>query len=87
MAVAHDKQLEVVPARTAAPMPSSELSNALNPYIVQTRSRSSGSSYSTHLQPVVQPSQQHVPHRSELELAITEPPPPRFEPLILVLDI
>lgn len=57
-------------------MTSSELSNALNPYVVQTRSRSLNNQYQNHLQPVVQPPQQHVPHRSELELAISEPAPP-----------
>ena len=59
-------------------MSSSELSNALNPYVVQTRSRSlNNNAYQSHLQPVVQPPQQHVPHRSELELAIAEPAPPQ----------
>jgi len=63
-------------SRWCMPMSSSELSNALNPYVVQTRSRSSNPSYSPALHPVVQPPQQYVPHRSELELAISEPPPP-----------
>lgn len=64
------------PDRTAGlfePM-SSELSDALNPYYTQPRSsRPSSVHYSQHLQPVIQPSQQYVPHRSELEMAISEP--------------
>ncbi|KAJ3739527.1 hypothetical protein DFH05DRAFT_1513690 [Lentinula detonsa] len=62
-------------------MGSSELSDALNPYFTQPRnSRSSNFKYSDNLQPVIQPSQQYAPHRSELELAISEPlspPAPR----------
>ncbi|KAJ6628778.1 hypothetical protein B0H10DRAFT_1777225 [Mycena sp. CBHHK59/15] len=54
-------------------MPSSELSDALNPYIAQARPRhSTGSAYST---PALQPAQPYIPHRSELELAISEPAP------------
>ncbi|KAE9410188.1 hypothetical protein BT96DRAFT_913015 [Gymnopus androsaceus JB14] len=53
---------------------SSELSDALNPYFTQPRnSRPSSVHYPQQLQPVIQPSQQYVPHRSELEMAISEP--------------
>ncbi|EGN93014.1 hypothetical protein SERLA73DRAFT_190145 [Serpula lacrymans var. lacrymans S7.3] len=63
-------------------MPTSELSDALNPHVVQTRSRPSNASplYSDSLQPVIQRPQQYVPHRSELELAISEPPPQAAAP-------
>ncbi|KII95249.1 hypothetical protein PLICRDRAFT_34090 [Plicaturopsis crispa FD-325 SS-3] len=57
----------------------SELSNALNPNI-HTRPRPSQTSYTAPLQPVIQRPQEYVPHRSELELAISPPqphPPPR----------
>ncbi|KAF5359017.1 hypothetical protein D9758_004736 [Tetrapyrgos nigripes] len=54
-------------------MGSSELSDALNPNLSQ-RSRNSAT-YSPQFQAVVQTPQQHyAPHRSELELAIAEPP-------------
>jgi hypothetical protein len=58
-------------------MPTSELSDALNPY---ARHRQNVHEYSPQIQhilyqPVVQPVQQHVPHVSELEMAITEPVP------------
>ncbi|KAF9076805.1 hypothetical protein BDP27DRAFT_1413953 [Rhodocollybia butyracea] len=53
---------------------SSELSDALNPYYTQPRnSHVSNYDYAEHLQPVIQSSSQHVPHRSELELAFSEP--------------
>ena len=60
-------------------MPSSELSDALNPYA--SRQRTSVPEYSPlnrslSFQPVVQPPQQYVPHVSELEMAIAEPPTP-----------
>ncbi|KAF8076546.1 hypothetical protein FPV67DRAFT_1445174 [Lyophyllum atratum] len=59
-------------------MASSELSNALNPYITQQRSRTSISAYPTPYESVTPtPVQPYVPHRSELELAISEPPPPQ----------
>ncbi|KAG6821582.1 hypothetical protein H0H93_000091 [Arthromyces matolae] len=55
-------------------MPSSELSNALNPYANQSRQHSN---YSVQYdQPVLPQPQQYVPHRSELEIAISEQPPP-----------
>ncbi|KAG5648929.1 hypothetical protein DXG03_000278 [Asterophora parasitica] len=58
-------------------MASSELSNALNPYINPSRSRTSSFAYSAPYGQVPRPSSQYyVPHRSELELAISEPPPP-----------
>ncbi|OBZ70084.1 Vacuolar protein sorting-associated protein 52 A [Grifola frondosa] len=62
-------------------MTSSELSNALNPNVIQIRPRRrqqySTVSYveSPHHPVLVQP-QPYIPHRSELELAIAEPPPP-----------
>ncbi|KAJ3710381.1 hypothetical protein C8R42DRAFT_729291 [Lentinula raphanica] len=53
---------------------SSELSDALNPYYSQPRNtQPSDYSYANHVHPVVQPSPLYVPHRSELELAISEP--------------
>ncbi|KIJ70102.1 hypothetical protein HYDPIDRAFT_172008 [Hydnomerulius pinastri MD-312] len=57
-------------------MPTSELSDALNPHYAQSRSRSShASSSNQRYPPISQPTvQQHVPHRSELESAIAEPP-------------
>ena len=62
-------------------MPSSELSDALNPHASQIRQRTSVTEYSPltcnlSFQPVVQPPQQYVPHVSELEMAIAEPPAP-----------
>jgi len=62
-------------------MPSSELSDALNPYASHIRQRTSVAGYSPpnnnlSFQPVVQPPQQYVPHVSELEMAIAEPPAP-----------
>ncbi|KDR83877.1 hypothetical protein GALMADRAFT_236338 [Galerina marginata CBS 339.88] len=61
-------------------MPTSELSDALNPYASQARQRSSNTDYSQptnsiSYQAVVNPPQQHIPHVSELQLAITEPTP------------
>ncbi|THV08392.1 hypothetical protein K435DRAFT_958967 [Dendrothele bispora CBS 962.96] len=58
---------------------SSELSDALNPYLSQ-RSRNPNA-YQEQLQPVVQTPQQYVPHRSELELAVSEPPPNANTPI------
>ncbi|KIL70175.1 hypothetical protein M378DRAFT_156244 [Amanita muscaria Koide BX008] len=55
-------------------MPTSELSNALNPYITQERPRQQVTEYQTSL-PQVAPPQHYVPHRSELELAISVPQP------------
>ena len=61
-------------------MPSSELSDALNPYASQIRQRTSAeyppSNNDLSFQPVVQPPQQYVPHVSELEMAFAEPPVP-----------
>ncbi|KAG5341929.1 hypothetical protein C0989_006772 [Termitomyces sp. Mn162] len=55
-------------------MPSSELSNALNPYANQPRPRPS---YAVPYDQLAPPQPQpYVPHRSELELAISEHPPP-----------
>lgn len=65
-------------------MPTSELSDALNPYASQARQRQNHYEYSPsgqHLlyQPVVQlaqpAQQQYAPHVSELEMAITGPAP------------
>ncbi|KZT19279.1 hypothetical protein NEOLEDRAFT_982239 [Neolentinus lepideus HHB14362 ss-1] len=60
----------------------SELSDALNPYAAQHRTRNNNE-YNQFLnppQPVVQQPRPYVPHRSELELAIAEPPSPRPPP-------
>jgi len=64
-------------------MPTSELSDALNPYASQNRRGPSINEYAytqndeaISYQPIVQPPLQHVPHVSELELAVAEPPPP-----------
>ncbi|THH15382.1 hypothetical protein EW146_g5087 [Bondarzewia mesenterica] len=59
-------------------MPTSELSDALNPHVVQTRPRRAYSDNITPALPsiVQQPQVSYVPHRSELEYAISEPPPP-----------
>ncbi|TFY83941.1 hypothetical protein EWM64_g58 [Hericium alpestre] len=67
-------------------MPSSELSDALNPHIAYSRTRTLP--YAQHVQPVEHITAQEashstfVPHRSELEYAICEPPlpPPRPKP-------
>ncbi|PFH51403.1 hypothetical protein AMATHDRAFT_74957 [Amanita thiersii Skay4041] len=56
-------------------MPTSELSNALNPYANQERPRQPHADYAAPIQQVIQPPQQYVPHRSELELAMAEPRP------------
>ncbi|KAG1752644.1 uncharacterized protein EDB91DRAFT_1293569 [Suillus paluster] len=58
-------------------MPTSELSQALNPFFAQPRPRSSNTQI--HFQPV-QPTQAHEPHHSELELAVSEPPRPFAAP-------
>ncbi|KAG2056287.1 hypothetical protein BDR06DRAFT_880491 [Suillus hirtellus] len=52
-------------------MPTSELSQALNPFFAQPRPRSSNTQNQS-----VQPSQAHEPHHSEPELAIPEPQRP-----------
>ncbi|KAI0053020.1 hypothetical protein FA95DRAFT_1482252 [Auriscalpium vulgare] len=63
-------------------MPTSELSNALNPFAVPQRPRT----YPDHALLTPQPPQQqqpplaYVPHRSELEYAISELPPPQPPP-------
>lgn len=54
-------------------MPTSELSDALNPYVAQPRLRQLDPLYSPSQQPLSQYSHQYVTHRSELELAISEP--------------
>lgn len=54
-------------------MHTSELLNALNPYATQSRPRNV---YQAPPGLVDHPAQQYTPHRSELELAISEPPPP-----------
>ncbi|KAJ7781084.1 hypothetical protein B0H16DRAFT_1497024 [Mycena metata] len=56
-------------------MPSSELTDALNPH-----ARPRNSNASAYPTPAMQPAQPHIPHRSELELAISEPPPTRSRP-------
>ncbi|KAG2156200.1 hypothetical protein DEU56DRAFT_766006 [Suillus clintonianus] len=54
-------------------MPTSELSQALNPYFAQPRPRSSNTQNQFQS---IQPSQAHEPHHSELEVAISEPQRP-----------
>lgn len=54
-------------------MPTSELSQALNPFFAQPRPRSSNTQ--NHFQSV-QPSQAHEPHHSDFELTISEPQRP-----------
>ena len=63
-------------------MPTSELSDALNPYYAQPRPRPAHASGQQRPPPVLQSAalQQHAPHRSELELAISEPPRPPATP-------
>ncbi|KAH7931242.1 hypothetical protein BV22DRAFT_1027471 [Leucogyrophana mollusca] len=62
-------------------MPTSELSDALNPYYAQSRSRSTNNSvFPENTQRQTQHSQQYAPHRSELELAVSEPPQPPAAP-------
>ncbi|CAA7259645.1 unnamed protein product [Cyclocybe aegerita] len=62
-------------------MPTSELSDALNPYASQSRQRQSAPvdysppNQTISYQTVAPPSQQYVPHVSDLELAIAEPTP------------
>ncbi|KAH0839921.1 hypothetical protein J3R83DRAFT_873 [Lanmaoa asiatica] len=64
-------------------MPTSELSDALNPYYAQQRSRSTHVSGNQRPLPALQPAAlQHAPHRSELELAISAPPRPTATPPI-----
>jgi hypothetical protein len=67
-------------ANNSCIMPTSELSNALNPYVTQDRHRQPVTEYSTPMQQVVPIPQQYAPHRSELELAISEPQPPAPPP-------
>ncbi|KAJ7044497.1 hypothetical protein C8F04DRAFT_588509 [Mycena alexandri] len=56
-------------------MPSSELTDALNPH-----ARPRNSNASAYPTPAMQPAQPYIPQRSELELAISEPPPTRSRP-------
>lgn len=62
-------------------MPTSELTDALNPFIGQQQQQQSAYSeqhvYTQPFQAAPPPhSSPFVPHRSELEYAISEPPPP-----------
>ncbi|KAI0068808.1 hypothetical protein BV25DRAFT_1874039 [Artomyces pyxidatus] len=57
-------------------MPTSELSDALNPNAAHSRPRTYSDFQTTISPPVVQHQAAFVPHRSELEYAIFEPPPP-----------
>lgn len=57
-------------------MPTSELSDALNPYYAQPRSRTTHVSGQRPPPALQSAAPQHAPHRSELELAISEPPRP-----------
>ncbi|KAJ7178988.1 hypothetical protein C8R46DRAFT_1072102 [Mycena filopes] len=56
----------------------SELTNALNPH-ARPRQSNGSSAYPT---PALQPAQPYVPHRSELELAISGPAPTRSVPSV-----
>ncbi|KAK2466118.1 hypothetical protein APHAL10511_001760 [Amanita phalloides] len=57
-------------------MPTSELSNALNPYVTQERPRQPVAEYPAPLPQAASTPQHYAPHRSELELAVSEPQPP-----------
>ncbi|KAI9512250.1 hypothetical protein F5148DRAFT_1165091 [Russula earlei] len=57
-------------------MPSSELTDALNPLIGQQRESHYPSDYPSQLFRAFPPQSSFTPHRSELEYAISEPPPP-----------
>jgi len=79
-------------------MPTSELSNALNPNVVRQRNYDDVLVYQDrqahsnlhhpnfdYEQPPQQPRYEYVPHRSELELAVVEPTPPqRYVPVLLL---
>jgi len=78
-------------------MPTSELSDALNPNVVRQRNYDDILVYQdqqphsnlhhpdfNHEQPTQQPQYHYVPHRSELELAVVEPTPAlRYAPVLL----
>jgi hypothetical protein len=57
-------------------MPTSELSDALNPYYAQPRSRTTHGSGQRPPPAPQSTAPQHAPHRSELALAISRPPTP-----------
>ncbi|KAF8138462.1 hypothetical protein EV363DRAFT_1393914 [Boletus edulis] len=61
-------------------MPTSELSDALNPYYAQSRPRPAHASGQQRQPPVPQLAAPQHPHRSELELAISVPPRPPDTP-------
>lgn len=67
-------------------MPTSELTDALNPFIGQEQSQSHYSSdqhqYPSQSFHDLPPQSSFPPHRSELEYAISEPPPPPRYPLV-----
>lgn len=72
--VVHERRVMSICECCGSGMPSSELSNALNPYANQPRPRPAYPVPYDTLQPQQPPP--YVPHRSELELAVSEPPPP-----------
>jgi len=56
-------------------MPTSELSDALNPYYAQSRSRSGQHAHNTSQLPPAshQPASQHTPHRAQSDFAMVGP--------------
>jgi hypothetical protein len=71
-------------------MPTSELTDALNPFIGQQRQPHYPSDQHTYPSQPFQTSPPHsffTPHRSELEYAVSEPPPPpRYGIIFLSLE-
>jgi hypothetical protein len=65
-------------------MPTSELTDALNPFIgqEQEQSQSHYHQYPSQSSNALPPQSSFAPHRSELEYAISEPPPPPRYPLV-----
>ena len=77
-------------------MPTSELSDALNPNVVRQRNYDNGLVYQDqqnhtdlhhpnfYYEQPQQPQYEYAPHRSELELAVVEPTPAqRYVPMLL----
>lgn len=72
-------------------MPTSELTDALNPFIGQQQQQqhtySEQHTYTQPFQAAPPPqSSSFAPHRSELEFAISEPPPPPRSALPILLS-
>ena len=80
-------------------MPTSELSDALNPNVVRQRNYDDVLVYQDqqahsnlqpnfhYEQPPQQPRYEYVPHRSELELAVVEPTPNQRYAIVLLLRL